>query len=45
LPAPGAVAPAASNTEFVLVLDPSGKPGKIRASQLESALANGYRRR
>jgi hypothetical protein len=45
LPEPGAVSPAASNTEFVLVFDPSGKPGKIRASQLESALANGYRRR
>jgi hypothetical protein len=45
LPAPGAVAPAASNTEFVLVLDPDGKPGRVRASQLESALANGYRRR
>lgn len=45
LPAPGAVAAPASNTEFVLVFDPSGKPGRIRASQLESALANGYKRR
>jgi hypothetical protein len=45
LPAQGTVAPAVSNTEFVLVFDPSGKPGRIRASQLESALANGYKRR
>lgn len=45
LPAQGAVAPAASNTEFILVFDPQGKPGRVRASQLESALANGYRRR
>lgn len=45
LPEPRAVAQPASNTEFVLVFDPSGKPGRVRASQLESALANGYRRR
>lgn len=45
LPPQGAVAPAASNTDFVLVFDPQGKPGRVRASQLESALANGYRRR
>jgi hypothetical protein len=45
LPDLGAVAPAASNSEFVLVVDPQGKPGRIRASQLESALANGYKRR
>lgn len=45
LPAPGSVATPASNTEFVLVFDPSGKPGRVRASQLESALANGYKRR
>lgn len=31
--------------EFVLVFDPSGKPGKVRASQLDAALQNGYRRR
>lgn len=42
----GASVPApASNTEFVAVFDPQGKPGRVRASQLESALANGYRRR
>lgn len=42
----GAVAPpVAAPNELVLVIDPNGVPGKVRASQLEAALKNGYTRR
>lgn len=42
---PVPVAAAATPNEMVLVFDPQGRPGKIRASQLEAALQNGYKRR
>lgn len=42
--APNATAPAA-DAEMILVFDPNGRPGRIKASQLEAALANGYKRR
>lgn len=46
LPAADAVAaPAAAPNELVLVIDPNGVPGKVKASQLEAALQNGYKRR
>jgi len=45
VPPAGTIPPAASSTEMIMVFDPEGKPGKVRASQLEAALQNGYRRR
>lgn len=45
LPPIGAVAAAAPANEWVLVIDPNGRPGKVRATQIESALQNGYKRR
>jgi hypothetical protein len=44
LPPVGAVAPTAPS-EMVLVIDPNGVPGRVKASQLETALQNGYKRR
>lgn len=45
LPEPGALpAPEVSN-ELVAVINPSGKPVKIRRSQLDAALQNGYKQR
>lgn len=46
LPAPGAVAvPLPDGNELVAVINPQGKPTRIKKSQLESALQNGYRTR
>lgn len=45
LPPAGVVVPAPVANEMILVIDPSGRPGKIRASQREAALQNGYRLR
>lgn len=43
---PGAVAPPlAAPAEMIAVIDPNGRPGKVKASQLEAALKNGYSRR
>lgn len=45
LPPAGAVAQPPASSEMIMVIDPNGRPGRIRASQLEAALQNGYRRR
>jgi hypothetical protein len=45
LPPAGAVTPTPASTEMIMVIDPNGRPGRIRASQLDAALQNGYRRR
>lgn len=46
LPAPGVVAaPLPDGGELVAVINPQGKPTRIRKSQLESALQNGYKPR
>lgn len=46
LPEPGAiVAPLPDGNELVAVINPQGKPTRIKKSQLESALQNGYRTR
>lgn len=42
---PGAIAPAPVVDETVAVINPSGKNVKIRRSQLEAALQNGYKQR
>lgn len=45
LPEQGELPSAAAPDELVLVIDPNGVPGKVKASQLEAALKNGYTRR
>lgn len=45
LPPPGALTAPDAPAEMVMVVDPSGRPGRIKASQLDAALQNGYKRR
>lgn len=45
LPQAGAVAAPQPSVEMIAVIDPNGRPGKVKASQLEAALQNGYKRR
>lgn len=44
IPADQIQAPAVTD-EWVAVVDPNGRAGKVRANQLEAALQNGYKRR